>query len=194
LSVEDRRPATASCGVWTTSGFTPALAAFRETSYRRGDPWREDCTPLGSVTNRLTAPEMSARTWDWPAGPTLRPRYLAPISYPPISYPCPPCRARLGLQRFPCLGMALAIYSILITTVATLTNAFPQFPGHPNPLFDLHIPMLLEGQLAPNLGTVYGLPPWHSVAVYYAILCGGIWWLWRRLPPESAAGVRPSPG
>ena len=102
---------------------------------------------------------MSARTWHWPAGPTLRPRYLAPISYPPISYPCPPCRARLGLQRFPCLGMALAIYSILITTVATLTNAFPQFPGHPNPLFDLHIPMLLEGQLAPNLGTVTACHP-----------------------------------
>jgi hypothetical protein len=57
----------------------------------------------------------------------------------------------------------------------------------PNPLFDLHIPMLLKGQLAPSLATVCDLPPWLSVVVYYAILCGGIWWLWRQLPPEPAA-------
>ena len=125
---------------------------------------------------------ISGRTWDWPAGPTLGPRYLAPI-LPLLALPC-----ALGVQRFPRLGIGLAGYSILITTVATLTNASPPFPSHPNPLFDLHIPMLLKGQLAPNLGTVCGLPPWLSVVVYYAILCGGIWWLWRRLPPESAPG------
>jgi hypothetical protein len=119
----------------------------------------------------------------WPAGPTLGPRYLAPI-LPLLALPC-----ALGVQRFPRFGMALAGYSILITTVATLTNASPPLPGHPNPLFDLHIPMLLKGQLAPNLGTVCGLPPWLSVVLYYAILCGGIWWLWRRLPPESPAAV-----
>lgn len=125
---------------------------------------------------------ISGRTWDWPAGPTLGPRYLAPI-LPLLALPC-----ALGVQRFPRLGMALAGYSILITTLATLTNASPPFPEHPNPLFDLHIPMLLKGQLAPNLGTVCGLPPWLSVVVYYAILGGGIWWLWRRLPPEPAPG------
>jgi hypothetical protein len=125
---------------------------------------------------------ISGRTWDWPAGPTLGPRYLAPI-LPLLALPC-----ALGVQRFPRLGIALAGYSILITTLATLTNASPPFPGHPNPLVDLHIPMLLKGQLAPNLGTVCGLSPWLSVVVYYAILCGGIWWLWRRLPPEPAPG------
>jgi MFS family permease len=129
---------------------------------------------------------ISGRTWDWPAGPTLGPRYLAPI-LPLLALPC-----ALGVQRFPRLGIALAGYSILITTLATLTNASPPFPGHPNPLFDLHIPMLLKGQLAPNLGTVCGLPPWLSVVVYYAILCGGIWWLWHRLPPESAEGTPPA--
>jgi hypothetical protein len=125
---------------------------------------------------------ISGRRWDWPAGPTLGPRYLAPI-LPLLALPC-----ALGVQRFPRFGIALAGYSILITTVATLTNASPLFPDHPNPLFDLHIPMLLKGQLAPNLGTVCGLPPWLSVVVYYAILCGGIWWLWHRLPPDPAAG------
>jgi MFS family permease len=125
---------------------------------------------------------ISGRTWDWPAGPTLGPRYLAPI-LPLLALPC-----ALGVQRFPRLGIVLAGYSILITTVATLTNASPPFPGHPNPLFDLHLPMLLKGQLAPNLGTVCGLPPWLSVVVFYAVLGGGIWWLWRRLPPEPAPG------
>jgi hypothetical protein len=125
---------------------------------------------------------ISGRTWDWPAGPTLGPRYLAPI-LPLLALPC-----ALGVQRFPRLGIALAGYSILITALATLINASPQFPGHPNPLFDLHIPMLLKGQLAPNLGTVCGLPPWLSVVVYYAILCGGIGLVWRRLPQEPGAG------
>lgn len=85
-------------------------------------------------------------------------------------------------------ALGLAGYSIVITTLATLTNASPPFPGHPNPLFDLHIPMLLKGQVAPNQGAVCCLPPCLSVVVYYAILCGGIWWLWRRLPPHEAAG------
>lgn len=114
--------------------------------------------------------------------PTLGPRYPAPI-LPLLALPC-----ALGVQRFPRLVVALAGYSMLITTLAALANASPPFPGHPNPLFDLRIPMLFKGQLAPNLGTVCGLSSWLSVVVYYAILCGGIWWLWHRLPPEPAPG------
>src|SRR5580765_3272905 len=34
------------------------------------------------------------RTWDWPAGPTLGPRYLAPI-LPLLALPC-----AFGVQRF----------------------------------------------------------------------------------------------
>jgi MFS family permease len=124
---------------------------------------------------------ISGRRWDWPAGPTLGPRYLAPI-LPLLALPC-----ALGVQRFPRIGMALAAYSVLITTLATLTNAAPPFSY--NPLVELHVPLLLKGELAPNLGTVCGLPPWLSVVVYYAILCGGIWWLWRRLPAEPAPTV-----
>jgi len=125
---------------------------------------------------------ISGRTWDWPAGPTLGPRYLAPL-LPLLALPC-----ALGVQRFPRVGMVLGAASILLTTLATLTNAAPPFSYY-NPLTELHIPLLLKGELAPNLGTVCGLPPWLSVVVYYAILCGGIWWLWRRLPPEPPAAA-----
>ncbi len=116
---------------------------------------------------------ISGRTWDWPAGPTLGPRYLAPI-LPLLALPC-----ALGVRRFPKTGTLLAAYSIAITTLATLTNASPPFPTHPNPLLDLNIPMFLRGQFQPNLGTVAGLTPFLSVALYYAILSAGIFWLWR---------------
>jgi len=121
---------------------------------------------------------ISGRAWDWQAGPTLGPRYLAPM-LPLLALPC-----ALGVQRFPRIGMALAAYSILITTLATLTNAAPPATYY-NPLTELHIPLLLNGELAPNLGTVCGLSPYASAALYYAILIAGIAWLWRRLPREG---------
>jgi len=102
----------------------------------------------------------SGRTWDWPAGPTLGPRLLSPM-IPLLALPC-----ALGLQSFPRIGMPLAAYSILITTVATLTDASPPFNNHPNPLFDLHIPSFLKAEFSPNLGMVLGLSPYVSIAPY----------------------------
>ena len=120
---------------------------------------------------------ISGRTWDWQAGPTLGPRFLAPI-LPLLALPC-----ALGVQRLPKLGILLAGYSIAITTLATLTNACPQGAIY-NPLTELHIPLFLKGEFSPNLGMALGLPPFASLALYYAILIGGIWWLWKRLPSE----------
>jgi hypothetical protein len=127
----------------------------------------------------LTIIAISGRTWDWGAGPTLGPRYLAPI-LPLLALPC-----ALGLVRFPRLGMCLAIYSILITTMATLTDACPFTPVY-SPLTEMHIPFLLEGKLSYNLGMVMGLQPYASIAFYYLIIIAGIWWLWRRLQKENA--------
>lgn len=59
---------------------------------------------------------ISGRTWDWQAGATLGPRYLAPI-LPLLALPC-----ALGVTRAPLLGVALGAYSIVITTLATLTR------------------------------------------------------------------------
>jgi len=121
---------------------------------------------------------ISGRVWDWPAGAAWGPRLLSPM-IPLLALPC-----AFGVRRFPKLGTVLAAYSILITTVATLTDACPSFPEHPSPLFDLNIPLFLKGEFSPNLGIVLGLPPYVSVALFYAILIGGVWWIWRQLPKE----------
>jgi hypothetical protein len=116
---------------------------------------------------------ISGRVWDWQAGPTLGPRYLAPI-LPLLALPC-----AYGLRKVPWLGLPLLVYSILITTLATLTDACPSYGGHPNPLFDLHLPMLRKGEFSPNIGLALGLPPYYSVGLYYTVLLGGTVWLWR---------------
>ena len=124
---------------------------------------------------------ISGRTWDWPAGPTLGPRLLSPM-LPLLALPC-----AMGVARWPRLGLALAVYSMAITTLATLTDACPEFHAHPNPLLDLHLPLLEKGEFSPNLGMVLGLSPYASVALYYALLVGGAVGLWRRLRETSEA-------
>ena len=125
---------------------------------------------------------ISGRTWDWPAGPTLGPRYLAPM-LPLLALPC-----ALGVRRFPRLGAFLAGYSILITTLATLTNASPP-ASYYNPLAEFQLPLLLKGQLSPNLALMLGLQPWLSVAIFYLLLIAAIAWLWR----EAARVQTPRP-
>jgi len=154
----------AGCGYWRLTQFCKRLF------------WLTYAVPVVQII------VISGRTWDWQAGPTLGPRYLAPI-LPLFALPC-----SLGVQRFPKLGVALATYSILITTVATLTDACPEGWIF-NPLTELHIPKLLKGEFSPNLGMALGLPPYASVALFYAILIGGIWWIWRRLPKENEQRV-----
>jgi len=138
--------------------------------FKRSQPlfWLTYAVPL------LQIAVISGRVWDWQAGPTLGPRYLAPI-LPLLALPC-----ALGAQRFPKIAISLAIYSIGITTIATLTNACPPGSIH-NPLLEMHLPMFIKGEFSPNLGMVLGLPPFASVAVYYGILIAGVGWLWRRL-------------
>lgn len=121
----------------------------------------------------LHAVVISGRTWDWQAGFTISARYMAPI-LPLLALPC-----AIGTQRWPKLGATLAGVSILMMTLATLTDACPDYSIY-NPLTELHIPKLLRGEFSYTLGTeVFGLNPWVSVGLYYAILTGGIAWLWR---------------
>jgi hypothetical protein len=154
------------------------------------------CYPLARLSRRwfvlcyivpvLHIVVISGRVWDWPAGPTLGPRLLTPI-IPLLALPC-----ALAVRRFPKTGITLAAYSIALITLATLTDACPPYDIG-NPLTNLHIPLFLQGKFSPNLGMVLGLPPYASVALYYAILIGGIWWLWRSLPPVPGPGAGKQP-
>jgi hypothetical protein len=127
---------------------------------------------------------ISGRTWDWQAGPTLGPRLLAPI-LPLLALPC-----AVGVARWPRLGALLAIYSIAVTTLATLTDATPEGYIY-NPLTELHLPLFLKGEFSPNLGLILGLPPYASVAMYYLMLIAGVFWLWRRLPTVTESPAAP---
>ncbi len=127
---------------------------------------------------------ISGRVWDWQAGPTLGPRYLAPI-LPLLALPC-----ALGAQRVPRLALTLAAYSIGITALATLTDACPYYET-PNPLLQLHLPLLTRGDISPNLGRLLGLPPAPSVVLFFTLLCGGAWTLARTLPSHPEDRLHP---
>src|SRR6185369_16124232 len=74
-------------------------------------------------------------------------------------------------------GFVLGIYSVIITTFATLVDASP--PGDIyNPLVSFHIPLFLRGQISPNIGTLLGLSAYASIAIFYAVLLAGIAYLW----------------
>jgi hypothetical protein len=130
---------------------------------------------------------LSGRAFDWHGGPTFSARYLAPI-LPWLALPC-----ALGAERFTKTACVLTIYSIGVTTLATVTNACPEIYANPNPLFDLDIPLFLKGQFSPNLGAVLGVNPYLSVALYYSFLVGGAFWLWHLLGKDPAREDPASP-
>jgi hypothetical protein len=138
----------------------------------------------------LHALVISGRTWDWQAGFTISARYMAPI-LPLLALPC-----AIGTQRWPRLGATLAGVSIALMTLATITDACPDYSIY-NPLTELHIPKFLRGEFSYTLGTeVFGLNPWVSVGLYYAMLIGGIAWLWRlagQADRQAGAGAEERP-
>ncbi|MCZ7641026.1 MAG: hypothetical protein M5U12_36220 [Verrucomicrobia bacterium] len=130
---------------------------------------------------------ISGRVWDWQAGYTVSARYMAPI------IPLLALRCAIGTQRWPKLGATLALVSIGLMTLATITDACPDSRFY-NPLTELHIPKLLRGEFSYTLGTeVFGLNPWVSVGLYYAILIGGIAWLWRLAGQADAQATKDAP-
>lgn len=123
---------------------------------------------------------ISGRSWDWQGGFVLGPRLLSPM-LPLLVLPC-----ALGLQCWPRLGLVLAVYSVEITTLATLTDAVVTSEYY-NPLTDLHLPLLIQGEFSPNLATAIGLPSYVSIGLFYAVLILGAGWLWcqRAVAPIS---------
>jgi hypothetical protein len=110
--------------------------------------------------------------FDWKAGYTLGPRYLAPC-LPLLAIP-----AALGAQKYPRLAIALAAASILLTGGGTLITAAPFFDDFP--LMTQHWPKLLRGEYSYNLGSVLGVPSHLSVLLLVAVWIAGGVWLYRR--------------
>jgi hypothetical protein len=137
------------------------------------------------VVSALQIVVLSGRTWDWEAGATLGPRYLAPI-LPFLALPC-----ALAMERLPYFGLPLVAYSVLITTLATLTDACP-IPEIHNPLLELHLPLLFRGDFSPNVGMLLGLSPPASVIAYYFVLIGGVVYLWRIVPRIESPNPQPA--
>ncbi len=124
---------------------------------------------------------ISGRVWDWPAGPTFGPRYLAPM-LPLLALPL-----AIGLQRVPLLAWPLAAYSIAVTGVANVTDACQNYYSSVNPLVDVNWPLFITGQFGPNLGTAVGLPPNIALAAFGAVLVFGFYAIYRTLPPDGTA-------
>ena len=113
---------------------------------------------------------ISGRVWDWQAGYTLGPRYLAPI-LPLLALPC-----AMGFRRFPRLGTYLLLVSFLMTLVATSTNACPRYDQQ-NPLFQIHLPALIKGEFSHFLTGWIGWHPKMSFFFYLTTLSVSIYWL-----------------
>jgi len=112
--------------------------------------------------------------WDWRAGWTLGPRYLAPL------LPLLGLAAGLGLRRWPRFGPGLAVASVLLTGLGTLVDATPQYEIA-NPLTELHIPKLIAGTFTHNLGQLAGLPSYASlIPLVLGAACYGTM-LWREI-------------
>ncbi len=93
---------------------------------------------------------LSGNNVEWMGGPSLGPRYLAPM-LPWLALP-----AAFAAQRWPRVAALLAVVSIAMTGGGTLLNAsLPMASAHP--LMDVHWPALLLGNFAPNLGHALGL-------------------------------------
>jgi hypothetical protein len=108
---------------------------------------------------------MSGLTWDWRAGWTLGPRYLAPI------LPFVGLAAAVGATTFPRLGILLALSSVFTTGFCTLIDARPPY-GISNPLIEFHLPRLLRGEHTYNLGAIFGLRGNWTFAPL--LLCGSL--------------------
>jgi hypothetical protein len=113
---------------------------------------------------------IAGREFDWEAGVSFGPRYLAPV-IPLLALPC-----ALGFVRFPRLGGGLIFCSVAFTSAATVTGMATY--GVENPLCSIVVPALRVGRFSPSMISVMGGPRWAGVALFCALLIGGFACVW----------------
>lgn len=125
---------------------------------------------------------MAGKVWDWKAGHTLGPRYLAPMA------PFLALVAAFGMARFPKLGTVLAVLSTAITGFASVVCGTPSCSSD-NPLFEICIPKALNGDYTHNIGQAIGLKGHWSVLPLCAAVASLLLLLRREIRAHSREKV-----
>ncbi len=136
------------------------LAVAREAELRGKGWWLCIGLPL------LQLVVISGRGWDWQAGPSIGPRYLAPM-LPLLALPC-----AMGVTALPRLAGALGVLSVVLTTVTIAVGSILRAET-PSPL-TFFLWDLRHMDLNPSLGGLVGMPEWLSLLVFCTMLGAGI--------------------
>lgn len=130
---------------WLSPFILMALLGYREL-WQRSRHWFWICLLLPAAQLAI----ISGNTWDWRAGWTLGPRYLAPV-LPLLALP-----VAFGIRHSPRLGLILVTVSVALTGLGTFVDATPRYEVA-FPLLELHLAGIRNGPKAYNLGQALGL-------------------------------------
>ena len=160
--------------------FAPGLAAWW-----RSREWRAGWITLVSVIGVVILFNASSAMW-W-GGFTVGPRYLLP-AIPFMALAIAPWLGDIRWRRWLLAGLAvLSGLSVWAQTITSLKFYPPEM--YHFPLVELSLPLLVQGQIAANLGNALGLQGLASVAplvLVLALLGGAVWWSVQCLEMEVA--------
>jgi hypothetical protein len=125
----------------------------------------------------------AASFYDWGGGHTAGPRYLVAMlpffAFPVISL--------LENRSWRILFFFLAVISILLIGAETLAGQHFPYQEMRNPWFEYILPSWADGDIARNLGTVFGLHSWYSLIPLFIVIGASIWILFKGLNPRFRA-------
>jgi hypothetical protein len=119
--------------------------------------------------------------YSWYGGYAVGPRYLTP------ALPFLGLAAAYGIKRFPILGLALALPSVLLMTMVAAVAIDPP-EDVPTPLRSFYLVRIRDNRFADNLGTLLGANLPLSLGVLAVIVVASAVWLVRRHRADPGIG------